>query len=670
MKVSLNWLTDYVDVSGLPAEKLADALTRVGLCCEGIERTADDIVLDLDVTNNRPDCLGHVGVARELAAVLDLSLKLPDLEGIPAGPARAADLTSVQVLDADLCPRYTARVIRAVKVGPSPSWMVQRLAAVGIRAINNVVDVTNYVMMECTQPLHAFDYQRLSGHRIVVRRAREAEEIVSIDGTRCALSERMLVIADAEKPVAVAGIMGGLESEISPATTSILLESAQFDPLTTRRTARALGLATESSYRFERGIDALGAERASLRACQLILQTAGGELAEGVVDAWARPSQPACVSMRTDRCRALLGADIDDRTQFQVLRRLGLSPQVSPGRITCTVPSYRLDIAREADLIEEVARLHGLDKIPQRQTVTHRVSAAPATERARRDLGAVLSAAGLDEAITFTFIDDQEAEAFGHGGGVRVDARVRRTNNLLRPTLLPSLLRACKTNQDAGNEEVSLYELAAVFPAGSSEQALPKEHLSVGMVTQRPVRFLRGVVEAVAARLARGSELEIVPAPLTGLAEGASAAIRLDKRIIGLLGAVAGEVLNYYGLEKPAAAAELDFDALLAAAGGERTYRPIARFPAIRRDLSLVVDQAATWQQVQQAIRSVDQPALEELTYVGEYRGRQTGPGKKSVTVSLTYRLPDQTLRHEQVDEMVARTVQALRRQLGASLRQ
>ncbi len=668
MKISLNWLTDYVDVSSMPAGELADVLTRIGLCCEGIDETETDIVLDLEVTSNRPDCLGHIGVAREVAAALGLELKMPDMSAGPVGATPAAKLTSVEVLDPDLCPRYTARIVRGVKVGPSPAWMVERLEAVGLRGINNVVDVTNYVLMEFGQPLHAFDQKRLAEGRIVVRRGRPGEQIVSIDGTQCTLTEEMLIIADADKPVAVAGIMGGLESEVGDETTDILIESAQFDPLAIRKAARALSLMSESSYRFERGVDPVAVEAASLRACQLLLQTAGGELASGVIDVWAEPYEPPEVTLRTDRCRALLGVEIDDAAQAELLNRLGLSAKPADGKVICRIPPWRADLRREVDLIEEVARLHGYDKIPVHNEVTHPVAGAGGSEYFRRSVRNVLSAAGFDEAITYTFADDAEASLFGFETGLHVDAAVRRTNNMLRPTLLGSLLRACKTNQDVGNSEVSLYELAAVFPPPESGD-LPGEYTALAMVTQRDLPHLRGALEATINRFAPAASFQVAPGPVAGLAEGQAAEIHLDGRRVGLIGMVAPTALDYFGLKKPHAVAMISFDALMDYAGDERTYQPLPRFPAVGRDLSLVVDEAVTWRQLIETVESTKQDMLEAVNYVGTYRGEQVQAWKKSVTVSLTYRSGDGTLRGEQVDEMVGQVVAVVGKQLGAELR-
>ena len=305
MNISLNWLTEYVDVS-LPTAELGELFTRIGLNCEGITETASDIIFDLEVTSNRPDLLGHLGVARELATAIGAEFRPPQIK-LPKTDGSVADLTSVEVLDPELCPRYTARVIRNVKIGPSPKWLVDYLEAIGMRSVNNVVDVTNFVLMEYSQPLHAFDYDKLTENRIVVRRAKKGETIVSIDETTCQLDDQMCVIADAEKPVAIAGVMGGLDTEVTEATTSLLIESAQFDQMTTRYTSRKLGIMSESNYRFERCIDSVAVDEASLRACVLICELTGGQLADGVVDVWAKPYNPPVVTLRPSRSDKLLG---------------------------------------------------------------------------------------------------------------------------------------------------------------------------------------------------------------------------------------------------------------------------------------------------------------------------------------------------------------------------
>src|SRR5215207_2935034 len=356
MKISLEWLRDYLP-DAPEARRAADALTHGGLPVEAVERMGNDMVIDVEVTSNRGDCLSHVGVARELGALLNRQVKL--VEPLPAEAGRPANAEAkVRIEARDLCPHYTARVIRGVKIGPSPEWMVRRLEAIGLRPINNVVDVTNYVMFELGQPLHAFDYDRLEGRRIVVRRARQGEKLVAINAAEAKLTPDMLVIADAARPVALAGVMGGLDSEVSARTTSVLLESARFDPLSVRKTARALDMRSDSSYRFERGIDPTLARRASLRAAQLILELAGGELLVGVAEAGAEGYQPKKLTLRLARIPRVLGIEVGAETVRDVLGRLQLSPvRKGADGIEVTIPSHRLDLNLEIDLIEEVARV-------------------------------------------------------------------------------------------------------------------------------------------------------------------------------------------------------------------------------------------------------------------------------------------------------------------------
>ena len=680
MKVSLNWLTDYVDVS-MSVQELAGVLTRIGLKVEAMEQTPSDVVLDLDVTCNRPDCLGHLGVAREVAAAMGLEIRPPGEVPQPQHAAawrpqtvqvkvsgKASELTSVEVMAPDLCPRYTARVIRGVKVGPSPSWMVERLGAVGIRSINNVVDVTNYVMMEYSQPLHSFDFDKLAGRRIIVRRALGGELIVSIDQTRCTLDESMLVIADAEKAVAVAGIMGGLNTEVTVDTAKVLLEAAVFDPLSVRRTSRKLALMSESNYRFERGIDPVAVDAASLRACQLICQLGGGTLADGLVDVWAKPHVPPRLTLRPQRCNALLGVEVPAERQVEILLRLGLSPEWSGGKIVCTIPPWRGDLRCEADLIEEVARLEGYDGIPLEQKVTHAVSVRSPLQQLRGQVAAAMSAAGFDETISIAFIDEREAKLFVGDRFTCVDPIVRRTNNVLRPTLLPSMLQACKTNQDVGVAEVSLYELASVFPPGESGP-IGGERLELAMVTTRELAELRGALEAVAEAIASGLRLEIRPGRQAGMDDSAAAEVLLDAEPVGAMGQVSWEALEYYGLARPVAAATVNFDALAKRCEPVRRYEALPRFPAVRRDLSLIVDEAVTWRQLAEVIESVPQPTRVALDYVTTYCGKPVPQGRKSVTVAVTYRWAEGTLRGEQVDQQVAEVVEAAKEKLSAELR-
>ncbi|MBL7221903.1 MAG: phenylalanine--tRNA ligase subunit beta [Phycisphaerae bacterium] len=666
MNISLNWLTDYVEVA-MPTAELEQLFTRIGLNHEGTSETPTDLVLDLEVTSNRPDCLGHIGVARELSVATGKKFTPPVLGDIPTS-GQAAELTKVDVQAPDLCGRYSARVIRGVKVGPSPEWLVERLEAIGMRSINNIVDVTNYILMEYSQPLHAFDYDKLAENRIVVRRAKGGERMVSIDETTCDLDESMLVIADAVKPVAIAGVMGGLDTEVSDQTVNILLESAQFDPLNIRHTSRRLALMSESNFRFERGVDPVGVDEASRRACQMIVQLAGGELAGGAVDVWANPYEAPTVTLRPARCCALLGFDIPADEQAAILDRLGLAAQLDGDTITCTIPPYRADLRREADLIEEVARIVGYDKIPLSTKIAHEVVGLDDEQKIRRDIALVMAASGFDEAVTFTYIDAEEAALFGVSDPVCADTLTRKTNNALRPTLLPSLLAACKSNQDAGASDISLYELAAVFPPKGGD-GLPNEYVELAMVSSGDLRDLRGAVEALCEQIATGALMELKPSAQPGMDPQAAADIFLDANPIGAIGQISADVLKYYSLERPIAAARLRMDVLRSCANLERTYKTVARFPAIRRDLSLVVDEETTWSQVQEVLTAIDQPLRTDVQYVTTYRGKPIPAGRKSVTLTAVYQSSEGTLRSEQVDEEIQTVVKAFAKTLNAEVR-
>lgn len=668
MKISLNWLSDYVDVSTMPARQLGERLIHAGFGIEEIIETADDIVLDVEVTSNRPDLLGHIGMAREIATITGTAFKSP-VQPNPPTSGKVAEMASVEVLAPDLCPRYTARVIRGVKIGPSPDWLVSRLEAVGLRSVNNVVDITNYILMEYSQPLHSFDYDKLAGHKIIVRRAGTGEVMTAIDGTVCKMDDSMLVIADANRPVAIAGVMGGLESEISAGTTNILLESAQFDPLATRKTSRRLALMSPSNYRFERGIDPVGVDRASLRACQMILDLAGGQLAEGVIDVWAKPYKPPVVNLRPQRTNKLLGIDVPTDRQVEILDQLGLSPKVADGKIVCAIPPHRPDLMREIDLIEEVARLNGYEKIPVGGKVTHAVQPEGRQQRLSREACRILTACGFDEAVTFTFVDQVEADLFGYTETIHVDPLNRRTNNTIRPTLMPSLIKVCKTNQDMGVDDLSIFEVASVLRRRPGGQPMPEEYLELGLATTGDLRALRGTIETLVERLGIGGRLSFEPADVGGLAAGASAKINVNDRTLGVMGLAGKAVLNYYGLENSIGLAAIDFDSLLAQARLDRKYQPIPIFPPVKRDLSFIVDDSAAWNKLADTVESVRQDIRESCQFVTIYRGKPIPAGKKSMTIRLTYRSGEGTLRSEQVDEAMQAVVSAVKTNLGAELR-
>ncbi|MHC4843899.1 MAG: phenylalanine--tRNA ligase subunit beta, partial [Planctomycetota bacterium] len=410
MKILLSWLNDYIQ-TGLKAEKIAEILSSLGFPCEGIDYLENDAVIDVEITSNRGDCLSYIGIARELAAFTGKELKMPIIE-LEETEKDVAEFADVDILEADLCGRYTARIIRDVKVGPSPDWLKYRIEAVGMRSVNNVVDATNYAMLESGQPPHAFDYDKINEGKIVVRKAVPGERIISIDGTKCELDTQMLIIADPKGPVAVAGVMGGLETEVSDTTKTILLEDAHFDPVSVRNTSRKLSLPSESSFRFERMIDIEKVDWASKRTAQLITKVAGGQVLKGVVDVYPKKQKPKETTMRLSRLNKLLGISVPDEEVMTILARLNFNPRLDNDQVLCSVPSFRNDIYREADLIEEVARIYGYNKIPTERKIQIEVVPPDPYWKLIQSVNRYLNSCGFYECISVTFNDDDTARLF------------------------------------------------------------------------------------------------------------------------------------------------------------------------------------------------------------------------------------------------------------------
>ncbi|MFH1615673.1 MAG: phenylalanine--tRNA ligase subunit beta [Planctomycetota bacterium] len=668
MKISLNWLHDYVDFNG-PAEQITEILSNVGLPCESIERSGNDWIIDLEITSNRGDCLGHIGVARELAAATGAELKLPPIK-LQEGKKHASDLVSVEIAEPKLCGRYTARVIEEVKVGPSPQWMVQRLEAVGLRSVNNVVDATNYAMMETGQPPHAFDYNKITGGKIIVRKALPGERITSIDGTICDLSPEMLVIADSEKTVAIAGVMGGLDTEVTDSTTTILLEDAYFDPVSVRTTSRKLALPSEAAFRFERIVDKDRVDWASQRTIELIIKVAGGTAARGVVDAYPARWEPAKVFIRPSRLKLVLGVEIPKATMMSILSALCFKPVDDGESIQCTVPSWRSDVYREADLIEEVARVYGYDKVPTEGRISIEVAPLDRRQRLASQVGTFLQGCGFYETISVTFVDDSSARIItsrGRTDHLAVKDVSRKNANLLRRSLIGSLLTVLRTNTNAGNLPCRIYELANTFTPVEDDH-LPEEKTKLAILCDSDFQDLRGVIEGLLRRLNRQAVVEFSQAyaPWARLA----AEIKIDGEIIGLTGIVSEKVTDKFDLKniRPSAA-ELDFEQLLSIESGPIKFKPIPRFPAIERDLSIVVDENLPWAQIAAAVHRKAPRVLEDVRFVDIYRGKGIAKGHKSITLSLCFRDEDGTLRHEAVDQMEQEILTELKNSLGAELR-
>ena len=679
MKISIDWLNAYLEPPA-EADQVDRVLTDRAFPVEGRDPVGDgDQVLDVEVTSNRPDCLSHVGLAREVAAGLGCGFRHPECELPPPGelgPRDVGALTSVTNDCPDLCGLYTARVIQGVTVGPSPPWLTGRLGSIGLRSVNNVVDVTNFVLQELGQPLHAFDLGLLREGRIVVRRAADGEAFEAIDGSKHELRPNMLVIADGRDPVAIAGVMGGLKSEVSTNTTDVLLESAMFDALSVRCTSRALKLFSDSSYRFERGVDPEGVEAASRRAAALIAELAGGHVAPGVVRVGADPPPPRTVTMRTRRCRALLGIEVSTDRMIEVLGRLGLGPSLrrdaGEALIDCVIPSFRLDLGREVDLIEEVGRMHGFEHIPVQEKIHIVARPKPRTIAARQALGLVLTGHGYHEAATISFLGEQAAKPFVPEGMtmVRVDDAARKSEAVLRPSILPSLLACRKSNQDVGNTRVALYEVAATW-ARANGRIVERNRLALlHDADDGPAAYrgLRGPIDELAQALEGSTSIRVEPVEAANLSSAGR--VLLDTRDLGVIGIVSDRTRELFGLQGPVVVAELDTEPLLGGFPPPRRVQPLARYPAIERDVSVVLEDPVPWAAVHECVQASDPARLEALQFIGVYRGKPVPPGKKSLTFRMVFRDPQDTLRHAQVDKQVGMVVERLAADLGAKVRE
>ena len=668
MKVLLSWLKDYVDIE-LSAQEVAEILSNRGFPYEGIEQLDNDAVIDVEVTSNRGDCLGYIGIARELATATGKELKLPKVE-LAESSKPASEFTSVEIREPGLCQRYTARIIEGVKVGPTPDWMRNRLEAIGMRSVNNVVDATNYAMMETGQPPHAFDYARLMGGKIIVRKAEAGEQIISIDGSKCELTTDMLVIADATYPVAVAGVMGGLDTEVNDATTTVLLEDAFFSPVSVRMTSRNLSLPSEAAFRFCRIVDIENIDWASKRTAQLMIQVSGGKAAKGVVDAYPGKPKPKQATLRLSRLKKLLGIEVPSDKVIQILTRLGFGPKQNGEQIICSVPSWRSDVYREADLIEEVARVYGYDKIPTENAITIEVSPTDTRKKTIDAIGTYLAGCGFYETVTISFIDSRDAELFAQNDNKRhlaVKDVTRTGTNLLRQSVLPSLFGVIKTNHNVGNTPCRLFEIADTYiPAEAGK--LPVEKTRLTITCDSDFRDIKGVVDGLLKTVAADAVVKFEPTEINWAQAGVK--ITANNKQVGVVGMASQQVLDRFDFKNTTiCGAELDLEQLLALRAGSIKVKQLPKFPAVKRDLSLILNEDVVWAEIESAVHKKAPAELEELQFVDIFRGKSIPEGKKSVTLSLWFRDADGTLTHEEVDRFQTDILKSLTESIGAELR-
>ncbi|MCD4831543.1 MAG: phenylalanine--tRNA ligase subunit beta [Anaerohalosphaeraceae bacterium] len=667
MKISLEWLNDYIPITE-SAQDLAEMLNNIGFEVESIEKTASGDVIDLEVTSNRGDCLGFIGIAREIAAATGGELTLPKLNGETV-KADISKMVSVKIAAPELCSRYTARIIRGVKVAPSPDWLKNRLEALGQRSVNNVVDATNYAMLETGQPPHAFDLAKIADGKIIVRKAKKGESITAIDSTNCKLDENMLIIADTSGAIAIAGVMGGLETEVSDSTVDILLEDAGFDPVSVRTTARTFAINSEAAYRFERIVDTENIDWASQRTAELIVKAAGGEIVEGVVDCYPKKQKPKTAQVRLSRVSKLLGIDIPKETAMKILAGLCFEPKDDGDVITCSVPSWRADIYREADLIEEIGRMYGYDKIGTRDKINIKVVGKNKRVRLCNDIASAISGMGFYETINVTFTNEKTAKLITGQNSknlLAVKDVTRKSDNVLRNSLLGSLMEVLKGNYNSGNRNIRIYEIANVF--SKNDDGNRGESTKLSLLCDCDFQILRAAIEKTIRAACRKAAIEIAPAKKLWAKAGAD--IIVDGRTIGDAGVVSDKIVSAFGIkDAQVCAAEIDFDALLAMDNEVIKTAPLAKFPAIERVLSLIVDEQVQWSQIAEAINSNAPAELEQTNFEGIYRGKPIEPGKKSVTVSMLFRDADGTLKHETVDGWENQIVEQLKQKTSAQLR-
>ena len=680
MIVSQKWLADYVDVS-MSHDELVDRLTMSGLNHEGTETVGDDSAIDLEVTSNRADCLGHIGVAREIAVLYGTELKVPDPQPKTNGQSIADDC-KVSIEATDACQKYTARLIRGLKIGPSPQWLQDRLKSLGIAIVNNVVDATNYVMFECGQPLHAFDFAKIDGGQIIVRKAKAKEEFQAIDHRTYELNPDDCVIADASNAVAIAGVMGGAESEVSDATTDVLIESAWFAPLSVRKTARRLTLHSPSSFRYERDVDATRLDWASRRCCELILECAGGELLDGVAEAGTEPAAIEPVTLRHDQLPRILGIEIPADFVPKTLTGLGLEvTKTSADSTTAIPPSWRKDLTREVDLVEEVGRIYGFDKVPDNARVPMAASVRPTADRVLDRIRDVLTSAGFDEAVTASLVPEKWSDAYSPWsdqppltssqpmlGVLEKASQNIGTVNLLRRSLVPNLLEVRRINEYRSNGDVSIFETAKVYltdPKGG----IPDQPTKLAIASGCDYVDMKGLVESLVDYLAPGKVVTAEDCENDLLDRDRSAKLTVDGQLLGWMGEISKPGRKLFGLRSGSSVAELDVSLLESLAVLVPLHQNQSTFPPVSRDFNFIVDDEVSWAQLESTVRGAAGQLLESVEYRETFRdANKDGPGKKRLLLSVVLRSDDATLTGEQADSVSTSIIGDCESKLSAAL--
>jgi phenylalanyl-tRNA synthetase beta chain len=677
MKLSVDWIRDFVDV---PAEdrQLAEALTSVGMGVEGVVGKGEDCVFEMEITTNRPDAMNHYGVAREASAIYDVALK-PIQPKLPKSGGEANFPVTIE--DPDGCARFSARILRNVKIKPSPAKVTERLALLDQRAINNAVDATNYTLWEMGKPTHVFDLDLLEGGKIIVRRARNGERLKTLDGIGRKLTSDDLVVADASKPVGLAGTMGGFDTMITEKTRNILIESAWWDPITVRKMSRRHGLHTDASHRFERGADFESTILSCDRVAELILQSGGGELIGQPIDVIARHLDQAPVALRLSEVRRILGDTLSVNEMVRILERLGfvaLPEREDDHEFTVQIPSWRLDVEREIDLIEEIARLHGYDKFPNTlPSFSGSVIDLPDAKKDQK-LRTSLLALGYNEGVSLSFISHEDAEQFSSVPVIEVENPLSEEASVMRTSLVPGMLNMLAYNLNRGNNNLRLFEAANVFQA-EGEHARELKRICLGATgnaiessanhPSRPLSFfdLKGDVETLLDAFQHGG-LRYDAQTADYYDSGRSARALMDGTMVAQFGQLEPEIVSRRKLRQDIFIAELYLDALYGHALRELRYRPLPKYPAVERDFSFIFADSVIFEQIYRAVDTLSLEALKNLIPAEIFRGGSVPAGRYSILLRATFQSNDRTLREEEVAEWSASIVKALEA-LGGKLR-
>lgn len=669
MRISYNWLKEMVEISD-PPEVLGRRLTGVGLAVDTIETVGDETFFEFDITTNRPDCLSHRGVAREVAALVDKPVRNPEFVVEESDPS-TTDKIRISIADPDLCGRYAGRYIDGVRIGPSPEWLRRRLESLGARSINNVADVTNYVMLELGQPLHAFDAHTLGGQQIIVRRATDGEQIQTLDGTARMLTRDMLVIADAQVPAALAGIMGGAATEITNQTTAVLLESAWFAPPGIRKTARALNMSTEASYRYERGADIDLCAFACDRAASLIRQVAGGRILKGIIDVYPAGSPNLQVKLRRTRIGSFLGMPIPDADVIAILHRLGLKTDPTADGWVASVPPYRVDVTREEDLLEEVARHYGYDRFPATVPVWAGHGALLPTEQMERRVRALVGASGYSEINTLSLSNEPDEAPFRNGREtVTLTNPLSEEGSTLRTSLVPSALKVIQWNVNRGTRDLQLFEIGKVYSRTGEETQLllaATGGMRLKSVHEAAQEFgffdLKGDVERLLREFQLGDGVHNDRLPEY---YHPTRAARVGN--VAIFGELHPDVRDLWKLRTRVHIAEIRLSGLYQGRLGTSSAS-IPKFPAVRRDLSLLVDRGIEYQRLSNAIRN---SGIAALVDVRPFDRLESGPfpdSKYSISIALTYQSSERTLTDDEVEGYDRAILKNLESETGARLR-